>query len=129
MKGDVKSSYLLGVGLTGQSRNAGAVDSAEVSHADYASVSFLVDVSGVGAAGTLDAKVQYKNAAGTWVDEPDTTAGNSTSITQLTAAGSALLHVVNPRGTASRVRCTVGTNAVVFGVAYCAGPKRSIAAP
>lgn len=126
MKGDVKSNYLLGVGLTGASRAAGTHDSAEVSHADYPTVSFLIDVSGVGAAGTLDAKVQYKNAAGSWVDEPDTTAGNGTSITQITAAGSALLHVVNPRGTHSRVRCTVGTNAVVFGVAHAAGPKRHV---
>ena len=126
MKMDVKSNFLLGVGLTGQSRSTGTADSAEVSHADYPSVSFLIDVSDVGAAGTLDAKVQYKNSAGSWVDEPDTTAGNSTAITQLTAAGSALLHVVNPRGTHSRVRCTVGTNAVVFGVAHCAGPKRSV---
>lgn len=128
MKGDVKSNYLVGVGLTGQSRAAGAYNSAEVSHADHPSVTFLVDLNDKGAAGTLDAKVQYKTAAGAWVDEPDTTAGNTTSIAQMTAAGSALLHVVNPRGVASRVVCTVAVNAVVFGVTHVAGPKRHVAA-
>lgn len=128
MKMDVKSNYTLAVGLAAASYTAGAQNGAEVSHADHPSASFLISVGTVGAGGTVDAKLQYKNAAGSWVDEPDTTAGNSTSITQITAAGSALLHVVNPRGTASRVVVTVAVAACVVSVANVAGPKRHVAA-
>jgi|GEM_PF-1122128 len=91
-------------------------------------VTFIVSTQGVGAAGTIDAKLQYSDDNSTWTDEPDTTMGNDTAITQLTAAGQALLNVVNPRGGYYRVYMTVGVNPVNAGVISVAGPLRHKAA-
>lgn len=125
MKHDVKSNYTLAEELSAASRAAGAANGAGVDLSDGASASFLVSVGSVGAAGTLDAKLQHSADNVSWTDEV-AGAGNSTSITQLTAAGSAKLHVVNPRRRYYRVVATVAVNAVVFGVTSVLGPLNSI---
>lgn len=65
------------------------------------SVTHLINVSAI-AAGTLTVKLQYSVDNSTWVDEPDTDAGNTVSVA-ITAAGLAQVHAPNPRGRYSRV--------------------------
>lgn len=128
MKNDVKSNYTVADSLAAASRNAGAANGTAVDHASGTTCTFHISVGSVGAAGTLDAKVQYSDDNSTFTDYPASDpAGNSSSITQLTAAGTAKLHVVVPRGRYSRVVATVGTNAVVFGVTSILGPLRHVA--
>lgn len=127
MKGDNKSNYTLVVVLAAASHaNGAAAYTTAIDHALAPSVSFLISAGTIGSSGTIDAVVQYSADGSTYTDEPDTTAGNSTSITQITAAGSAVLHVPNPRGRYSRVKYTVGTAASVFGIVACYGPLRHV---
>jgi hypothetical protein len=86
----------------------------------------MVSVGSVGASGTLAAKLQHSADGSTdWTDEV-AGAGNSTSITTITAAGNATLHVVNPRRRYYRVTSTVAVNAVVYGVIGAHGPLNSV---
>lgn len=126
MKRDVKSNFSLVESLAAASRNAGAADGTAVDMASAESVSFLISVGSVGAAGTLAAKLQHSADGSTgWTDEVSG-AGNDTAITTITAAGNATLHVVNPRRRYYRVATTVGVNAVVYGVLGVAGPLKSV---
>ena len=127
MKGDIKSNYLLGEHIASASANTGTVNGATVDHVNGSSVSFLLSVGSVGASGTLDAKTQYSDDNSTWTDYPAAdAAGNDDAITQIVAAGSAELHIPNPRGRYSRVVATVGVNAVVFGVTSVLGMLRHV---
>jgi hypothetical protein len=126
MKRDVKSNFSLVESLAAVSRNTGDANSTSVDMSTAESASFLISVGSVGAAGTLAAKLQHSADGSTgWTDEV-AGAGNDTAITTITAAGSATLHVVNPRRRYYRVATTVGANAVVFGVAGVAGPLKSV---
>jgi len=127
MKGDPKSNYTIAEHIAAKSYSAGATNGTAVDHALAPSVSFLISVGTVGSSATVNAKVQYSDDNSTWTDEPDTTAGNDTAITEIDEAGSALLHVPNPRGRYSRVVSTVATAACVVGVVSVAGPKRHVA--
>lgn len=124
MKLDVKTNINLAEVVSAQSRTAGTVNSTAVDMSLYGSVSFLISVGTVGSSATLDAKLQYSSDNSTFTDEASG-AGNDTAITQITAAGSAKLHVVNPRARYYRVAVTTATAAVVYSVAAAAGPKFS----
>jgi hypothetical protein len=129
MRHDVKSNNTIGEEVAASSNAAGTVNGAGVDHALASSVSFFISVGSVGASGTLDAKTQYSDDASTWTDYPaNDPAGNDDAITQITAAGTAQLNIVNPRGRYSRVVSTVGVNAVVFGITSVLGPLRSVSA-
>lgn len=125
MKHDVKSNYTLAEEVAAASHAVGPVNGVGVDHADAPSASFLISCGSVGAAGTLDAKLQYSDDGSGWTDD-DGSSGNDTAIVQLTAAGSAVLHVVNPLGRYSRVVLTVGTNAVNASVASVLGLLRHV---
>jgi hypothetical protein len=73
----------------------------------------LVHLGDEGAAGTLDAHLEYRETAGSgsWLNDDGST-GNVHEITQLTAAGDAQLYMTRPMGEEYRVVLTVGTNAV-----------------
>jgi len=122
---DIKSSYMLAAALAATSQAAGTDNSASVDHSKANSVSFFINAGTFAASATLDAKLQYSDDNSAWTDE-DGESGNDTSITQLTAAGTAQLNVVNPQGRYSRVVCVVGVDAVVYGVTSVLGPLRMI---
>ncbi len=129
MRGDIKSNYALAEALAAISVAASTVNSASVDHSLGGSVSFHISCGDVGASGTLDVKTQYSDDDAAWTDYPvDDEAGNDDAITQIVAAGSAALHVPNPRGRYTRVVATVATNAVVFGVTSIVGPLRHVKA-
>ena len=74
-------------------------------------------------------KSQYSDNDSTWTDYPAADeAGNDDAITQITAAGSALLHIPNPRGRYTRVVATTAVAASVVGVSSVLGPLRHIGA-
>ena len=129
MRNDIKSNYTFAEALPAISQTAGALNSASVDHADGSSVSFLISVGTVGASGTIDMKSQYSDNDSTWTDYPAADeAGNDDAITQITAAGSALLHIPNPRGRYTRVVATTAVAASVVGVSSVLGPLRHIGA-
>lgn len=126
MKNDVKSNYVMVEGLAAASRSTGDANTGAVDMSLGRSASFMVSVGSVGVAGTLAAKMQHSADGSTdWTDEVSG-AGNSTAITTITAAGNAVLHVVNPRRRYYRVLTTVGVNAVVYGVIGAHGPLNSV---
>lgn len=136
MRNDIKSSNTLAAHIAAisyahtvdhSSLGAGIKAGASVDHANASSVSFLISAGTFGASATLNAKLQYSDNGTTWTDYPaNDPAGNDAAITAMTAAGSAQLNVVVPRGRYSRVLATVGVAAVVFGVTSVAGPNRHI---
>ena len=127
MRNDIKSNYSLAAALASASQAVGVAMSTMVDHAKAGSASFLISVGTVGAASTIDMKTQYSEDNITWTDYPaDDEAGNDTAITQILAAGSAELHVPNPRGRYSRVVVTVGVTASVLGVTSVLGPLRHV---
>ncbi len=127
MRNDPKSNNIITSVLSASSRVAAVYNSGSVDHAEASAASFLMDAGTFGASATLDAKVQYSDDNVTWVDYPlADPAKNDSSIVQMTVAGEALLHVVNPRGRYSRVVATVGTAAVEFSVCAVVGPLRHV---
>jgi len=111
-------------GLAADAYAAGNHEGASVDHKEAPCVSFFISVGDVGTGGTVDAKVQYSDNNSTWTDET-TGMGNDTSITQITAAGTAQLNVVNPRARYSRVYVTVATDTCNVGIVNVLGPLRS----
>ena len=128
MRGNADFSYTLLESVAAESYSAGAENGVAVDHTLYPTVSFFITVGTVGSSATVDMKVQYSADNSTWTDEPDTTRGNDTAITQITAAGTAQLNVPNPRARYSRVVVTVATAACVLAVVAAAGPNRHVAA-
>lgn len=128
MKMDIGSNYTVDEALAAKSYAAGTDAGAAVDHAAGPAVAFFISVGTVGTNAGVDLKVQYSDDNSTWTDEPDTTAGNDTAITHITAAGDAQLNVPNPRGRYSRVFLTVSTDACVLGVTSVLGPLRHVAA-
>jgi hypothetical protein len=127
MRHDVSSNYTLAEAVAAASHAVGAVNGVAVDHSKGSSASFFISLSGVGTGGTLDAKTQYSDDGSTWTDYPASDPmGNDDAITQLTAADTAQLNVVNVRGRYSRVVATVGTDACVFGITSVLGPLRSV---
>jgi hypothetical protein len=126
MRQDVKSNYVLVEGLAAQSHSVGAHNTAAADMSLGRSVSYFVSAGTFAAGATLDAKLQHSADGSTdWTDEV-AGAGNDTAITQLTAAGTAQLNVVNPRRRYYRVAAAVGTDAVVAAVVGVHGPLNSV---
>ena len=98
-----------------------------VDHKGGDCVSFFISAGTIGSGSTIDVKVQYSDNDSDWTDEPNTDAGNDTSITQIVAAGDARLDVPNPRGRYSRVHLTVGAAASSLGIVSILGPLRYVA--
>ena len=129
MRNDIKSNYNLIESHAAASQAVSAVNGVAVDHALASSVSFLISVGTVGAASTIDAKTQYSIDNITWTDYPaNDEAKNDDAIVQILAAGSAELHIPNPRERYSRVVVTVGVTASVLGVTAVLGPLRHVAA-
>lgn len=137
MKHDIKSSNILAAHIAAVSYSQSVDHSSlgngikagvAVDHADGSSASFLITAGTFGSSATLAAKLQYSDNGTSWTDYPaNDPAGNDAAITTMTAAGSAQLNVVVPRGRYSRVVATVAVAAVVFGVVSVLGPRRHIA--
>ena len=128
MRNDPGTNYTFAEAVAATTYSAGAENSAAVDHSTMPCVSFFLSVGVVGSSATVDMKLQYSDDNSTWTDEPDTTLGNDTAITQITAAGTAQIDVPNPRGRYSRVVVTVATADCDLGVVSVAGPKRHISA-
>jgi len=125
----VKGNIKLTSHIAANSYAAGATNGTAVDLSGFSNVSFFVSVGSVGAAGTLDVKSQYSDDDVNWTDDAlSTTAGesigNDISLPQITVAGEARLHIPNPVHRYYRLVATVGTNAVVFGVATALGGAR-----
>lgn len=124
MKGDAKSNYSLDdVGLPALSRGAATYVSESVDHGLAPAVSFFVSCGAW--ASSFVSTLQYSDNDSDWTDEPDTTAGNTVSLT-LGAAGNGSVHAPNPRGRYSRLSTVIG-GTCVFGVTSVLGPLRSVA--
>lgn len=120
---DVKSSYILAVGVASNLGTPATVNGAQVDHSMANSASFLIDVGAV--TGTVDAKVQHSPDGTTWTDD-DGASGNDTAIVQLTSAGNAQLNVVNPQARYSRCVVTIGGTNANYAVMNVSGPRRTI---
>lgn len=127
MKNDVGSNCSFVECLAAKSYTAGAQTMVSVDHALAPSASYFISAGTFGSSATLNAKLQYSEDNSNWTDEPDTTAGNDTAITEMTAAGNAQLNCPNPRGRYSRVLVTTAVEAVVCGVTGVLGPLRKVA--
>lgn len=129
MRNDIKSNYSLVESHPAISQVAGAVNGVAVDHANGSSVSFLISVGTVGSSGTIDAKTQYSPDNSAWTDYPaNDEAGNDDAITQIVAAGSAELHIPNPRERYSRIVVTTAAAASVVSAVGILGPLRHVAA-
>lgn len=125
MKGDVRSNYTLDDdGLPALSRAAATYTTEALDHGAAPSVSYFISCGTF--ATSFVATLQYSDDNSTWTDEPDTTAGNTVSLT-LTEAGNGPIHVPNPRARYSRLSIVIG-GTCVFGVTSILGPNRSVAA-
>ena len=126
---DILSNYSVADDLASASQAIGAVNGNAIDHTGYPSAYVHISVTDVGTGGTLDGKLQYSLDGGsTWVDAPDTDAGHTTTITQITAAGESYVNIPQPRGATSRVVFTVATDAVVFNTVVVKGPALHVAA-
>ena len=127
MRNDTKSNYVLEVAVH-SAAVSGTTNTVLVDHALASSCSFLINVTDVGAAGTVDLITQYSDDDITWIDYPaDDEAGNDVSIPQVTVATSNIIfHIPNPRGRYSRVEFTVGGNNVVIDGALVYGALRHV---
>lgn len=128
MKNDIGSNFTLASAVVPDAHTAGAINSNSIDHSTGPSGIFFLDVGTVGASGTVDMKLQYSDDDSAWTDEPDTTAGNDTAITQITATGTATLKVPNPRARYSRVVVTVAVATCDLGVTSAIGPLRHVSA-
>lgn len=126
MKRDTKTHYKMLELLAAASRGAGAANSASIDFSQGPTATVFVSAGTFGASATLDAKLQHSADNSTWADDDGTT-GNSTAITQMTAAGSAVLHVIYPMARYYRVVATVATAAVVCSVTAMQGPLNAAA--
>jgi hypothetical protein len=122
----LKDNFTFAVAFANASHAIGEHLPTVVDHAYGPSATFMIDVSDVGTGGTLAAKLQYSDDGTNYTDYTST-GGNDTAITTITAAGDAILHIVNPLGRYTRCHCTVATDAVVFGVRSVVGPLRHVA--
>lgn len=127
MRNDIQSNYDLIESHPAISYVAGTNNGVAVDHAKGSSVSFLISVGTVGASGTIDAKTQYSEDNISWNDYTADGTGNDLAITQITAAGSAELHISNPRARYSRVVMVTAVAASVVGVTGVLGPLRHVA--
>ncbi len=125
MKTDVKSNFTFTPHAAPVAAAAATYTGTAVDLSLGESVSFHINAGTVASGGTLDAKLQHSPDNSTWTDEV-AGAGNSTSITQITASGAALLHVVNPRARYYRVSSTVAVAAVTYGITAVLGPLKSV---
>jgi hypothetical protein len=121
---DVKSNVKISEGLASKQYSAGNRQTAVYDMSLYDSLSLFLSAGAFGASATLDGKLQYSADGSTgWTDEPDTTYGNSTSMTQKTAAGTAQFNIVKPRARYYRLDTTSAVQTVDYGVFAAAFPK------
>jgi hypothetical protein len=109
----------LGAPINPASQNAGSYNTGGIDMSEFRRAIFLIEVGSVGAAGTVDAKLQ--EASDSAFATPTDVAGNgnvtSASITQITASNKqATLEIRAGQCTKRYVRCrlTVSANAVVL---------------
>jgi len=123
MRQDPGTNYTIADGLDALSRAAATYTTASIDHANGNCAAFHVSCGTF--ATSFVATLQYSDNNVDWTAEPDTTAGNTVSLT-LTEAGSGIIKVPNPRARYSRVSVVIG-GTCVFSVASMLGPLRSIA--
>jgi len=120
---DVKSSYVIAEAVQAQTIAAGTENGVQVDHSLGNSASYFVSVGAI--TGTVDMKIEHSEDGSSWVDD-NGESGNDTSITQITASGTAQLNVVNPQARYSRAVVTVGGTSAVASVTSVMGPLRTI---
>jgi hypothetical protein len=121
MRIDPGTNFTIDEGLSSLSRTADTYYTAAVDHASGASASFFISCGTF--ATSFVSTLQYSDDNSDWTDEPDTTAGNTVSVT-LTEAGDGQINAPNPRARYSRVKTVIG-GTCVFGITSVLGPKRS----
>lgn len=104
MKMDL-ANFTIAQGFAAASKTVEAYEGAAVDHKNGPCAAFVLNVGTFATSCVM--KLQYSEDNSTWVDEPDTTAGNTVSVT-LTEAGTGVLYVPNPRGRYSRAHVTLG---------------------
>lgn len=125
MKLDPGTNFEIAEGLSAKARASGTYYTESVDHAKGQAAAFFLSAGTVGS--TVDMALQYSDDDAAWSLEPDTTYGNGTAITQLTAAGTGQINAANPRARYSRCR-VVSSGTCEFGVVSVLGPKRHVAA-
>jgi len=124
MKGDAKSNFTIDdLGMPALSRSADTYVSESVDHSLAPSCEFFISCGTY--ATSFVATLQYSDDDSTWTDEPDTTAGNTVSLT-LTVAGNGSISCPNPRGRYSRISTVLG-GTCVHSITSVLGPLRSVA--
>lgn len=124
MKGDAKSNFTIDdLGMPALSRTAETYVSESVDHALAPSVSFFISCGTF--ATSFVATLQYSDDDSVWTAEPDTTAGNTVSLT-LTGTGNGAVHCPNPRARYSRISAVLG-GTCVHSITSVLGPLKHVA--
>jgi len=121
MKMDL-ANYTFAEAIAAASKTAAAYNGTTVDHKNGPAAAFILNVGTFATSCVM--KLQYSENDSDWTDEPDTTAGNTVSVT-LTTAGTGIVYVPNPRARYSRVVLTLGGTSVVS-VVSAVGPKPSV---
>jgi len=124
MKGDPGSNFTIADGLVALSRTADTYYTDPIiDHSLVPSAAFNVSC-GVWAT-SLVATLQHSDATGSgWVDEADTSYGNTVSVT-FTEADEGVIKVPNPRKRYSRVKLVLGGTCVA-GITNVSGPLHEV---
>ena len=123
MKGNASNNFTLDDdGYPALSRSAATYTTETLDHSLAPSVSYFISCGTW--ATSFVATLQYSDNDSAWTAEPDTTAGNTVSLT-LTEAGNGVVHVPNPRARYSRLSVVIG-GTCVYGVTSVLGPLRSV---
>lgn len=127
MRYDIDDNFTIAESVASKSYSAGATNGAAVDMSKGMTAKFFISVGTVGTDGTVDMKLQQSEDNSTFSDVV-AASGNDTSITQITAAGTASLVVKNPTVRYYRVVTTVATAACVLGVTSVLGPLHNVSA-
>lgn len=122
MKMDIGSNFTVDEGLSALSRTADTYTTAAIDHKSGACGAFFISCGTW--ATSFVATLQYSDNNSDWTAEPDTTAGNTVSVT-LTEAGDGIIKVPNPRARYSRVSLVIGGTCVA-GITSILGPLRTL---
>ena len=123
MKGDAKGNFTIDdLGMPALSRADATYNSESVDHGLAPSCEFFISCGTF--ATSFVATLQYSDNDSDWTAEPDTTAGNTVSLT-LTEAGNGVISCPNPRGRYTRISTVLG-GTCVHSITSVLGPLRSV---
>ena len=123
---DIKSNIRMVEHLAAKSYGTGDATGATLDLAGFQNASFLVSAGTFGAGAKLNAKLQYSEDGLTFNDATTEQTGDVVAIDEMSAAGTAFLHLTKPTKRYYRVLATVGTAAVELAVFAAVGGARHL---